>query len=457
MKKNVLFIALFLFSIGLSAQWSQQNTNMTGATPVGVDQISIVDSNIVWINGYNASGTGSRIKAMAKTNNGGATWVASDYSSFPATVYPCVLTAVDYDKAFCVALDTVSSVASFWQTTDGGTTWTLVTGIMNDGSNTFADGVKFWGDGKGFCYGDPVSNIFDIYTTSNSGTTWTKVPDANIPAPLSGEYGYNGADCATIVSGGVGFFLTNMGRVYKTTDYGLTWTVSAPFTTAAGGKIYASSANYTILANLASSSSPSYTWKYTSNGGATWLDFVPAEPFYQTGMSYVPGTPNTFVTTGAPISLMGVAYSSDGGLTWTDFSDPLLQYQGGNIQCLAVGFYDASIGWVGNFDTTSTINSILKYNNPGATVGIYTYVQENDLNIYPNPSNGQVIFAMNGASNEDVNIKVIDITGKMIFERTLNVSGVSNTSYDFSDLPKGIYIVNISSGNDNITKKLVIN
>ena len=461
MKRNLLFIALFLFSFGLNAQlWTQQNTNMTGSTPVGVEEISIVDSNIVWLTGFNGATANPRIKALSRTNDGGTTWTSGTFTSFGATVYPYVLTAVSYNKAFCVAMDTVmGGEASFWKTVDGGSTWTIVTGVMNDGTNTFADGVKFWNNGKGFCYGDPVNNVFDIYTTADSGATWNKVPGANISAPLSGEFGYNGFDCASIVSGGIGFFLTNKGRVYKTTDYGATWAITptAPFTTAATGKIYASSANYVIIANLASSSSASYTWKYTTNGGTTWLDYVPTGTFYESSMCYLPGTPNTFVASSPFTTSKGISFSTDGGLSWTDFSDPLLQYQGANIQCLAVNFYNAFIGWVGNYDTTATINSILKYNNPNSTFGLFTYISGNDLNIYPNPGNGQVIFAMNGANKEDVNIKVFDVTGNMIFERTLNVNGFSNTSYDFSNLSKGIYIVNISSGNDSFNKKLVIN
>ena len=133
------------------------------------------------------------------------------------------------------------------------------------------------------------------------------------------------------------------------------------------------------------------------------------------------------------------------------------EFLGANIQCLGEGFYSANIGWVGIFDITGLTNPILKYHNT-ATIGFPTFqVEGNDFNIYPNPGNGLVQFAMNGANNKDANIKVFDITGNMIFERTLNVNGVSNISYDFSNFSKGIYIVNISSGNDNFNKKLIIN
>ncbi|MEI6122792.1 MAG: T9SS type A sorting domain-containing protein [Bacteroidota bacterium] len=389
MKRNLLLMVLLCFGLGLQAQnWSQQNTNMIG-TSTGVDQVSIVDSNVVWVNGYNGSGYGQFIKAHARTQNGGATWTAGTYSGFGATVKAFVLTAVSYNKAFCVALDTVTGgTASFWQTVNGGSTWTKVTGIMNNGTTTFADGVKFWNASKGFCYGDPVSGEYDIYTTNDGGTTWNDVPGANIPDPVNTpavEYGFNGSDCAAIVPGGIGFFITNNGRVYKTTDYGTTWSVTPanPFTPTSvsygSNKIYASSANYIICA-VYTTATTVWEWKYTTDGGTTWQLFSPVSGnFYEYSMCYVPGTANGFVAT-SPFStgIMGVAHSIDGGMNWIDFTDATyLQPLGTNIQCLGVSFYDAGIGWVGNYDQATSINSILKFHNPvtGIDAGVITIVQ----------------------------------------------------------------------------------
>jgi photosystem II stability/assembly factor-like uncharacterized protein len=382
MKRNLLFIALFCISFGLQAQyWSQQNTNMAG-TSTGVDQVSIVDSNIVWVNGFNGSGAGPYLPAHARTQDGGNTWVAGGYTGFGPTVHSYVLTGVTYDKAFCVAMDTVTGgAASFWKTTNGGTSWSIVTGIMNTGTTTFADGVKFWNSSKGFCYGDPVSGEFDIYTTNDGGATWNDVPGANIPNPSpAAEYGFNGYDCASITPGGIGFFITNWGRVYKTTDYGTTWTITPtnPFTpTVALGsnKIYASSADYIICAAYTTSTT-TWAWVYTDNGGLTWSTYA---PYYEYTMCYVPGTTNTFVATSPfTASIVGVANSTDGGMTWTDYLDATyLQPAGSNIQCLGVGFYDAGIGWVGNYDQAASINSILKYHQPitGDDAGVSAIVQ----------------------------------------------------------------------------------
>jgi hypothetical protein len=371
--KGLLILALAAMSFGANAQaWRQQYTNMTGASTY-VDQISVVDSNIVWVNGANGTGSGVQIKASARTNDGGETWVSGIYNGFGSTVVAKVLAAVSYDNAFCIAMDTVESVAapaSFWKTTDGGANWSLVTGVMN-ASNTFADGVYFWNSNKGFCYGDPKTTLgsFDVYYTTDGGATWTPT---TTPNAVSGEYGYNGPECATKAGNGVGGFMTNKGRVFVTNDYGVTWTKTAvdPFTTNASNKIYMANANFIIVASLATSTSTAYDWKYTTDGGATWNTYAAASgTFYTFQMAYVPGTTNMFVAT-SPYSTgdKGVGYATD-GLNWADFYDAtfLQDYSAANMQMLGVAFADSSNGWVGNYDYFSGENSILRYQRTNST------------------------------------------------------------------------------------------
>lgn len=434
------------------ATWTQQVTNMPG-TSTGVDQVSAVDSNIVWINGFNGSGTTSRAKVCARTQDGGTNWVAGSYNGFGATVFPQVLCGVSYTKAFAVAMDTVSGgYASFWKTTDGGATWSLVTGVMNSGSTTFADGVHFWNSNKGFCYGDPVSGKFDIYYTTDGGTTWTPTLAANTAVPQTGEYGYNGYECAAKMEGGKAAFITNMGRVYKTSDYGVNWTVTAtaPFAAIGTGKIYITGANKMIAAGMASSAT-TYTWMQTSDGGATWSAYSPSGNFYSYAMTYVPYSNNMLVSTSPLSTAKGVSYSNDNGASWTDFTHTLLQTSGVNIQCLGVGFSDVNHGWVGNY---ATVNGILKYKNNLIVTGINTNENTNNsIDIYPNPAHGTVNFTL--PANTIASLSIFDITGKAIFEQLMN--GISKTSFDFTSYSKGIYFVKYTSGENTIVKKLIIN
>jgi len=459
MIRKLFFLATFIsVAIIANAQtWTQQNTNFTG-TSIGVDEISIVDASIVWVKGFNGSGTGAKIRAYSKTLNGGTTW-STGTIGLTGTIMPNTFAASSYTRAFVACLDTVSSVASFWSTANGGTSWAPVAGILNN-TGSFADGVKFWNTTKGFCYGDPINSLYEIYTTSDGGATWTPAVTSVAPVPAA-EYGYNGGECASIVPGtGVGVFMTDHGRIIRTTDYGVHWAVTptAPFTSSVynGNKVYASSANYIICATYITATT-TWTWKYTSDGGTTWNTYAPSGSFYDYAMCYVPGTPNKFVATSPDAATIeGVGYSTDGGLSWTDFTDALLQPSGVNIQCLAVGFASVTTGWVGNYDQSQLINSILKYYDPLAGVNMMQTVNGNDVNIYPNPSHGMVNVSVNGPNAQDITMTVFDLIGNSISSQILNVNGLTNASINLTSYPKGVYLVQLSSNTETITKKLII-
>jgi len=75
-----------------------------------------------------------------------------------------------------------------------------------------------------------------------------------------------------------------------------------------------------------------------------------------------------------------------------------------------------------------------------------------DLKVYPNPTR-ENLFIDFGEPTE-ANIKVVDITGKVVVEKTTNSS---IETLDMSELPMGVYILNISlETSDNIIIKRVV-
>ena len=78
------------------------------------------------------------------------------------------------------------------------------------------------------------------------------------------------------------------------------------------------------------------------------------------------------------------------------------------------------------------------------------------FNVYPNPAKGEFFIAGKPTLNQgSVKVELIDISGKTIkaFERKKNsVEAVST-----SNMPKGVYLVNISeNGNVIQTDKLIV-
>lgn len=74
----------------------------------------------------------------------------------------------------------------------------------------------------------------------------------------------------------------------------------------------------------------------------------------------------------------------------------------------------------------------------------------NDVNIYPNPSNGIVNIKSN--HNDEFIIDVYDVVGNLLF--TANKQG--NTVIDLSLFGNGIYIINLSNETNSISKRVVI-
>jgi photosystem II stability/assembly factor-like uncharacterized protein len=258
--------------------------------------------------------------------------------------------AMNSDTAYCpMYRQTGYNPQGIYVTTNGGTDWTLQTSASFSSSTSFPDVVHFFNKNEGFCVGDPVNNEFEIYTTNNGGTSWTQVPAENIADPLSNEYGIVGY-YSTV--GNKAWFGTSRGRVFRSSDKGLHWDVSATTLT----EKYVDVDFADGLHGLAQDKSTGTTGALseTFDGGVTW------SPVSITGIvgtydfCYVPGTDNTWISTEAGTTI-GAYYSYDGGHSWTLFA-------GTNTnQFLAVDFISNSIGWAGGFNLSPTNGGIFRF------------------------------------------------------------------------------------------------
>ncbi len=70
-------------------------------------------------------------------------------------------------------------------------------------------------------------------------------------------------------------------------------------------------------------------------------------------------------------------------------------------------------------------------------------VLNSDLEIFPNPTLGRLNLALKGAwkDQKDINIKIVDITGRTLAHEV--VDGAGTVQFDFTELPAGIYFINI--------------
>ena len=84
------------------------------------------------------------------------------------------------------------------------------------------------------------------------------------------------------------------------------------------------------------------------------------------------------------------------------------------------------------------------------------FTNSENIEVYPNPSSGLVNVRFNsGKINDKYTVRVIDLIGKEVMNENIYLNNkVEN--FDFSYLPKGVYELNIASGEENITKKITI-
>ena len=80
-----------------------------------------------------------------------------------------------------------------------------------------------------------------------------------------------------------------------------------------------------------------------------------------------------------------------------------------------------------------------------------------DLNIYPNPTNGILNINFSKEKSADVNIKISNISGQVILSDVIKPQTNSySASYDISNYAKGVYLLSITSDNEKIDRKIVL-
>jgi hypothetical protein len=273
--------------------------------------------------------------------------------------------ALDANTAWaCMWLSDVGT-AGIYKTTDAGNTWQFqATAAFN--ASSFPDCVHFFDANNGWCMGDPRDGYFEIYTTTDGGAAWTRVPSADIPAPLPSETAVTGYYTAI---GNTIWYGTTQGRVYKSIDKGLHWTV-AQTTLSAYIKPAFRDANNGLVIDLNQAGVAELS--ETSNGGTTWTNVPFTGTCYDNDLCYVPGTTNMYISVGIASGIYGASYSLDGGHSWADYAE--LTGQSPVIQLTAVAFTTGKIGWAGSFNVNETTGGFWKHvpgvSQPAFTIGV---------------------------------------------------------------------------------------
>jgi len=81
----------------------------------------------------------------------------------------------------------------------------------------------------------------------------------------------------------------------------------------------------------------------------------------------------------------------------------------------------------------------------------------NNFSIFPNPNNGEFAISFNMIAMAEINITVLDITGRIVFQKNEGeFNGKFERLINLSDLNKGMYLFNLQVGTQQINKRFVI-
>ncbi len=465
MKKNLLSIFGAALTIGAFAQqtpspfWTTTlNTNFSNIA-AGVVFLDAVDASNVWMIGNDGFAPSKHVNQFSRTINGGTSFTSGTVYPDTNTYVIANMEGINGTTAWVSGYEKVNqNKGSIFTTTNGGLNWTNVTPVtMYTNAASFCNIVSFLTPSVGITMGDPVGGEFEIWRTTNGGTNWSVIAGTNIPNPVSGEFGLvnvyekNGTTNY--------WFGTNRNRIYRSTDAGQTWSVSAALTSTIGVAqgisdiAFSSASNGICTALFGPTNSASVALFQTTDGGITWSNISPIDPSF--GRSDICGIPGTtwFASAGSGQGNNVISYSTDNGVTWNSWG-------GSNIQYITVDFVNNNTGFAGSF--SSQLNAALeggwKYTGPslGGSIGIKENFAPFAMNLYPNPSNG-IINLVLPTAKKGLEVTVTDVLGKVVYTETIqNVNSGEVLPINLQGNAKGIYLLSITTNGEKSSKKIII-
>ncbi len=75
--------------------------------------------------------------------------------------------------------------------------------------------------------------------------------------------------------------------------------------------------------------------------------------------------------------------------------------------------------------------------------------------VYPNPAHDQVNVTL-PSSTETIELRMINVLGAVVYDESISKNTKETVNIKLADKPKGVYFLTIKSGNEKITKKIIV-
>lgn len=141
----------------------------------------------------------------------------------------------------------------------------------------------------------------------------------------------------------------------------------------------------------------------------------------------------------AHLDLTGMAMS------WANFTIPLTYVDG--------GYPDTCIIVLAASGMNPTNNDYLYVDGlafSGTVTGISNVTDSKIISIFPNPANTTLSIDLSSFSNSKVSVQICDVQGRIV-KMEIQVDASAKSNIDIAELPKGNYVLHVSSGKKTFT------
>ncbi|MBO2009212.1 T9SS type A sorting domain-containing protein [Hymenobacter negativus] len=494
MKKTLLFLGLLGLASQAQAQgpWTLVNTaNSNIFGQYNVVDVHTLSPTLMWGVTSERSATATIPNTFIVTNNSTGAGDQYDFSTVTVTGNATVGNISGISASTAVAAVYPGSTftggtnygGEILKTINGGQNWLKKTTAAHfTGPGTFCNWVHMFNSTTGVALGDPATagGGFEILRTTDGGENWNRLT-SGVPAALPDEYGNAGSFFAsnsapgTLWTGLASSNGTNTVRIFKTTDFGLTWVASGliPNIVGAVSQLAFKDNNLDGIAygfTIVNSAITALNVAKTTDGGMTWTAITPnntaAGSFFRNSIDAVG---NTFYSTGpryavAPSTQVpedfGFSSSTD-GINWT------------NITVSGTSLSTPGYFFCMDLIPTASPNTVVGhgglYTDPSGAGGVYKYSRtalatrdaglQSSLNVYPNPSTSGVFKVDLGSDlKAGAKLTVVDALGRQVAGQTLTASAIGSRtiSLDLSGEKTGVYTLQVRTDAGIATQKVVI-